>query len=361
MNSKEKKIFIYYIIYSLIFLLCSTNYLSFDDLIYKATQTDIINYVKISKFAPYLAVNSDIAQHDAQRFLIPYFVGLISFITSLEIFLIYKILSLLLIISIMVINYFFSIKQNFDLKTSIIFFSLFFFNPYTIRYNIFNPVMAHDLLFYLCCYFFSIGLILGKKNLFVIASYFAIFLRQTSIALIVGSLIFMIITKDKLRNIAYYFIFFIIFFYTTLYVGKISSYRDFPMRNAYATFNYDFSEITRLIKFLALPLLSFLPLSLIIFGKIKKNIDFKIITTLLFVCMMMIGQPILGGPDASSRNVVRIATLCYPIILMSIFYIYEFKLFFKNKLNFFSLLLFFHIWSLHPTFSYTNILSFLRF
>ena len=29
------------------------------------------------------------------------------------------------------------------------------------------------------------------------------------------------------------------------------------------------------------------------------------------MCTMMIGQPILAGPDYSGRNVVRIATLCY--------------------------------------------------
>ena len=81
--------------------------------------------------------------------------------------------------------------------------------------------------------------------------------------------------------------------------------------------------------------MSFLPLSLVIFGKIKNNIDFKTVITLLFVCMMMVGQPILGGPDASSRNVVRIATLCYPIILMAIFYIYDFKYFFNKKIIFF--------------------------
>jgi hypothetical protein len=361
MNSKEKKIFFLYIIYSLVFLICTTNYLSIDDLTYKASQTDIINYLKISKFAPYLAVNSDIAQHDAQRFLVPYIVGLVSFITSFEIFFIYKILSLLMIIVIMTINYYFSIKLNFDLKTSIIFFSLFFFNPYTIRYNIFNPVMAHDLLFYICCYFFSLGLILRRNSLFVIASYLTIFLRQTSIALVIGSIIFMIIKKNSFKNIFYYISFFIIFFCITLYVGKMSSYREFPMRNAYAILNYDFNELFRLIKFLALPLMSFLPLSLVIFGKIKNNIDFKTVITLLFVCMMMVGQPILGGPDASSRNVVRIATLCYPIILMAIFYIYDFKYFFNKKIIFFLLLIFFHIWSLHPTFSSTNIFSFLRF
>ena len=361
MNNNEKKVFFVYMLYSLLFLICTTNYLSLDDLIFKATQTDIINYTKISKYAPYIAVNSDIAQHDAQRFLIPYFAGIISFLTTLNIFLIYKILSFLIILLIVVINYYFSIKLNFDLKTSIIFFSLFFFNPYTIRYNIFNPIMVHDLLFYVCGYFFSLGFFLHKKSFLIIASCFSIFLRQTSIALFVGTIIYMLIKKVEWKNIVYYIFLFLLLFYITLYVGKISSYRDFPIQNAYLIFYFDFSKIMELIKFLGLPLLSFLPFCLFFFTKIKKNIDIKIILILLFVCLMMIGQPILGGPEASGRNAVRIATLCYPIAIMTFFYTCDFKSFLFKKMNFLSILIFFHFWSLHPTFSFTNIFSILRF
>ena len=40
---------------------------------------------------------------------------------------------------------------------------------------------------------------------------------------------------------------------------------------------------------------------------------------------MMIAQPILAGPDGSERNVVRITTLCYPILVIFIFNIFDFK------------------------------------
>ena len=361
MNIREKKLFLLYIFYSFVFLISTTNYLSLNDLIYTATQTDIINYTKISKFAPYIPLNSDIAQHDAQRFLIPYLAGLISFLTSLDLFIVFKILSFFTIILIIFVNYYFSIKFNFDLKTSIVFFSIFFFNPYTIRYNIFNPVMVHDLLFYVCGYFFSMGIILYNKKIIIFSSYFSIFLRQTSIAFNIGAIIFMILNKENWKKIFYFVLFFIFFIYLTIYIGKISSYGEFPMRNAYLIFFYDFSKINELIKFLALPLLSFFPLCIIFFGKIKKNIDYKIIISLLFVSAMMIGQPIMGGPEASTRNVVRIATLCYPVIVMTFFYIYEFRFFLSKKINFLGVLIVFHFWSLHPTFSFTNIFSFLRF
>ena len=57
--------------------------------------------------------------------------------------------------------------------------------------------------------------------------------------------------------------------------------------------------------------------------------------------MMMIAQPILGGPENSGRNVVRIATLCYPILLVGIFYLYNFSSILKNNFIFYSLIIFF--------------------
>ena len=48
----------------------------------------------------------------------------------------------------------------------------------------------------------------------------------------------------------------------------------------------------------------------------------------------MIGQPIAAGPDGSLGNVVRIANLCFPILTLVIFYIFDFSNFFKNKIIF---------------------------
>ena len=135
---------------------------------------------------------------------------------------------------------------------------------------------------------------------------------------------------------------------------------DFPISNAYNILFYDYTKINELLRFLALPLVSFLPLLIVFFSKKK---DFKLITVILifFICLMMIAQPILGGPENSGRNVVRIATLCYPILLTGMFYLFNFSYFLKNNFIFYSLIIFFHFWSLHPTFSITNVFDFLRF
>ena len=76
---------------------------------------------------------------------------------------------------------------------------------------------------------------------------------------------------------------------------------------------------------------------------------------------MMIGQPILGGPDNSLRNVVRIATLCYPILVVVLFYSLSLKSFILNTYLYYIYIAGLFFWSLHPTFSKFTIFSFLRF
>ena len=77
MNSSEKVKFFLFIIYSLFFLLITTDYLTLNNLIYDANQTDLLSYTAISKEAPFLPKdNNIIIQHVAQRFLIPYIIGI---------------------------------------------------------------------------------------------------------------------------------------------------------------------------------------------------------------------------------------------------------------------------------------------
>ena len=79
----------------------------------------------------------------------------------------------------------------------------------------------------------------------------------------------------------------------------------------------------------------FTPLLVILFGKINKNIKTSSSLILFFVCVMMIGQPILGGPDGSVNNVGRIANLCYPILTMFCFYNFNFNKFVSNNYLFY--------------------------
>ena len=192
-------------------------------------------------------------------------------------------------------------------------------------------------------------------------SFFSIFLRQTSIALNIG--VSILLLKEK--KISYFLVHIILFILSIVLISYFSDFyssTNFKYNYAYGILNYDFSNISRLFKFLILPLVSFFPLLIVIKAQLNKE-KFKNTTNLIlfFICLMMIAQPILAGPDGSDRNVVRIATLSYPILVIGIFNVFNFEKITNNKLIVFLYLIGLHIWSLHPTFSSVKIFEFLRF
>ena len=363
MNLTEKKIFLLYVFYSVIFLLFTTNYLSLDGLIYTANQTDIISYTSIANSAPSLPHNNNIIiQHVAQRFLIPYIIGSTSNFLNLEIFLTYKIFTFIFIGLLIYSIFFLVLKLNFNFNESILFFSLFFFNPYLIRYHIFNPVQAHDLIFFLIGFYFSYGIIRQKTNFFYSTSLFSIFIRQTGIAMIVGTLLNFFLQKEfKFKKIFFYILIFTILITSISKIGHYISSHEFNFGYAYGVIYFDYSQVDKLIRFLLLPVVSFFPILIIFFGKIRSDLNKTCLLVLALTCLLMIGQPFAAGPDGSSRNVVRIASLCYPILLCLIFYSFNFQRLFSKKIIFYTFLICLQIWSLHPTFSIFKFFSVLRF
>ena len=100
MNKSETKVYYLYIAISLVFIVTTTNYLNLFDIIHVANQTDVISYSEIAKNAPSIKKEGDmIIQHVAQRFLIPYIVGSIANLLSIDFFLVFKFFTLLFIVS----------------------------------------------------------------------------------------------------------------------------------------------------------------------------------------------------------------------------------------------------------------------
>ena len=376
MIKKLDKIYLFYVISVIIFLFLTTKYLDLEELINSAGQMDIISYTEISKFYPSLPNNSEIiVKHIAQRFFIPYFAGLISFHLNLDLFTVYKIAFAIT---------FYVNRSDFSLKEKILFFSLLFLNPYIVRHHIFQPVQAHDLIFFLITLTISYLIINKKYNWIIFFGTIPLFLRQTSIALFIGSLIILFINKKYIQAFLCFILFFIIIyvkkkskstyrkkpflkilFFIIInyisYVSNIISPQNFNFKYAYGIILYDFSEVERLLRFLALPIISFFPLGIFLFSKKKNGINNKNVLIMLFICLMMIGQPILAGPDGSLRNVVRIATLCYPILVSLLFYKFDITKVLNNNLIFYSFVIGLFLWSFHPTFSIISFFGILRF
>ena len=361
MNKSEAKIYYLYITISLIFITATTNYLSLFDIIHLANQTDVISYSEIAKKAPLLNKDSDIIiQNVAQRFLIPYIVGSIANFLDIDFFLVFKFLTILnIVFYIFLINILIK-KLNLNLRISILFFSILFLNPYIVRYHIFNPAQAHDMIFFCFGLIFSITIINKNYLVNLMTTVFAIYLRQTSIALLIGSSILLLINK-KIK----FFIILIGSFFISLFLiietGKQISIHYFPIKTAYGIIFYDFNQFEKLIKFLLLGIMPFAPLIIVFFGKINKDIKVSSALILLFVCVMIIGQPILAGPEGSINNVGRIANLCYPILACFCFYVFNFEKFVNRNYLFYIFISALFLWSLHPTFSIFKSFGVFRF
>ena len=361
MNKSDTKNYFLFTAISFVFVVLTTDYISLSDIIYIANQTDVISYSEIAKYAPSFPSESEIIiQHVAQRFLIPYIVGSIAYFINVDFFFVFKIFTFMFIFFYMFLIYKIIKKFNFNLKVSILFFSILFFNPYIIRNHLFNPVQAHDMLFFCLGLLFAFSIIYKKFITNMITTVTTIYLRQSSIALLIGSSMFLIRNKNKEKFLLLLILYFASLFFI-LRAGHKISIHDFPIKLAYAIIFYDFSQIERLLKFLLLGLMPFLPLTIILFGNLNKNIKFYTAITLLFVCIMMIGQPILGGPDSTVNNIGRIANLCYPILTIFCFYVWNFEKFVEKKFLFYSFVSGLFIWSLHPTFSIFKFFGILRF
>ena len=361
MNKSEFKIYYLYIAISLIFITTTTNYLSLFDIIYVANQTDVISYIEIAKNAPLLTKESDIIiQHVAQRFLIPYIVGSIAYFLNIDFFLVFNFFTILFIFFYIFLINLLRKNLNLNLKVSILFFSILFLNPYITRYHLFNPTQAHDMLFFCFGLVFSISII--NKNYFInlITTIIALYLRQTSIALLIGSSILLLINR-RIKLFIILIGFFCLSLFLIMKTGKQLSSDGFPMHLAYGIIFYDFSQFEKLIRFLLLGIMPFAPLIVVFFGKINKDIRISSALILLFVCSMIIGQPILAGPDGSINNVGRIANLCYPILACSCFYIWNFEKFVNKNYLFYTFILAMFLWSLHPTFSIFKSFGVFRF
>lgn len=360
----KNKFYIFYFC-STFFIFITTNFLSDIQLINEFGQKDIEQYYLIADAAPNLPIsNSNILAHVSSRYAIPYLAGLISYIFNIDNFISFKILNLLFFIFFILTINFFLKNINWDFKKKLLFFSLIFFNPYIIRHHIFQPVQAHDLLFFSLTIIFLFGLIKNNYKAILISSIIMIFIRQTSFAFFFGGVFFLYFqTNRDYKKIIFFIFSFLCIFKLNSLIGNSISTNFFSYKYAYGIFLFDYYKTDELIKFLLLPFLSFFPLLLLIFFSFKVSNKTNIILclTCFIIASMMIGQPILGGPNFTQRNVIRIATLSYVISSFFVLYTFDHKKILNNNIIYFIFMTGLVLWSFHPLYSKIKIFAVLRF
>ena len=367
MSLKNQKFYLIYILWLLIFLFTTNQHLNFKEII-SINQIDSASYMSIAISAPEFS-QENIPYHHAQRVFIPYITGLLSNTFDFEIFYVFKILTILIIFLIIYCHYWITIKIKSDFYLSVLSISFLILNPYLLRYFIAVPTMINDVVFILSLYLFSIGLIF-KKKITLLGFFLGILSRQNGIFLFIAYLInnflhknFKII-KDK-KTILALFIMIIVSMFANKYAEEVSIDK-FNYMHVYGIFEwiYNSFNLAILLKWFMLPLYSYLPIIIFISIFLRLNFIQKIninnFLIIIFIFVSIIGVSYLSGPGTSGRNIIRLTTLVYPLILISILCFMKLK----NKIFsipiFYFILFILHIWSFHPKYSIFSITEVFR-
>ena len=257
-------------------------------------------------------------------------------------------------------------KKGLSLNLILIFLSLVNLNPYISRFYIAVPTVVNDLVF-----IFGLTLFLysfeNNKTKFLITSLVILFFsRQTSVAIILALVATKYIYQEKFNFEKKNIVLIILLFITIYSVNYHYSSHTFdstslrfeqysPEMRLFGFFLQD-NTIKQKLIFLFLPFLSFFPMLLyfIIFTNIKK-IKFLLpqdpkIFLYSLICLLIIFQPVLSGVSVTGKNIIRLTTLSYILILFLLFNI-TITVKFKNNFIIILLFIFLTLWSLHPTFS----------
>jgi len=296
--------------------------------------TDSKSYLKIIEAAPSF-YNGPIAPQQGYRFIIPYSIGTLLFLTNINDYIL--LIFLMIILQLWIIYYFNKIilyispKKNF----SLIMISALIFNAYNFRPGLINPYMINDWIFMFGMLLIAAYILINKKKYFYIGLILCAITRQTSLLLnffflfVIGYNFFF---KKKIKTDIYLYgllinilIFaFLSFISSYLHTSfSIEMYKNHML--GIFKIDYTFSEvIIWILQFINTHFFITILLILLIIniGIYKKLLNFKILSVGILGLTIWI-QPILGGPIIAGGNIERLTIISLPIIL--IFFLQIFK------------------------------------
>ena len=367
--TKDLSIF-FFVTLSLLYIFFTNTHLNYEESLLLGG-ADGESYFSISFYAPEIS-KVKIQPIHSERFIFPYLIGMASNISGIKIFLLYKILSILLLFLINLVFIKISKKLRFLQFQIVLCLCLINFNPYITRFYISNPTIITDLFFHLGLLICILGIVEKKNFLLLIGLIIAVAARQSAIAILISLMFVDLINKNfisKLKVNLLFVSFFLAIFSLNLYYSSHTISYDSERSSQYIITVFglfieskNFLEILHFLIFL--PALSFGPLFLIYIFRIRKinfRKQFSTLNIFILTCStMLIVQPFLSGIDVTGRNVMRLATLGYiPMVIFFFLNMPISKIFPKWQLAFLAILFF--IWSSHPTFSIYTFLEYLKF
>lgn len=367
MSSKHEKLYLIYILWLLFFISLTNQFYDFKEIV-SINQTDSISYMAIAKFAP--EYSSEIMPyHHAQRVFIPYLIGIISKILNFDPFLIFRIFTYLTILIIVVLHYLITKILKVDIYFSILSISLLILNPYLIRYFLAVPTMVNDAFFILSIYLFLLAMMV-KNKLMLFGVTLSLISRQNGIFLFISHIVYRIINNKhkfyKDKNLIFSLI--LILLLSSIannYATKVSA-SSFNFVHVYGIFTWVINEFdfSYFIKWIMLPLYSYLPLIFVFLAYRKINItdknNLKQFFIVIFIFLSIVGVAYLPGPTMAGRNIIRQTTLAYPAILIGILWFSTSPMKKYNISFFLTLIGLLHLWSFHPSYSIFTLFEVLR-
>lgn len=360
MNSffNNKNINILYI--SLFFFFLSNKYFLFSESLHYGAADGYFYNIIAENFPKF--PREEINFHYAQRFLIPYFIGFLSKIFSLSTFLMFRIVTVLLMLCILVL--FIKINKRLKINPEIIFISssILVLHPYLFRFYLATSTIIIDL-FFILSFLGIIKSILDKNriNLYLFI-FIGLISRQTSLAFLIAIIFIFISKNNKFLKFKDFFFILLMSALALIMINRLSSNmfvnKAFPYQAItgiiyYLFFNFN---LINFIIFIFFSVFGFFSIIIYYFLFKKKDIFLynEINIFILISSIIIILQPVMGGPIVSGKNIIRLTILCLPAMLIVINTQVESKFILTKKI----FIIFLFLFSLHPTFS--NIKYFLK-
>ena len=365
MDKNENLYFNYFFGTSFVFIIFTNNFFNFDQsIVYGAA--DGITYMQIAQAAPNIS-SEELIYHKAQRFIIPYLIGLISYLSKIEVYTIFRVCSFIVIVSNLFLFSKIFKKLDININQRFYLFSLLIFNPYLVRYFLSLPTLINDLIFIFSGTLLIFALLENKKTYVYIAILLGAASRINAIFFIISFIITKLVYKKKFNFSIYEIILTLIIFYITssinthhanLVGGENYTY-DLKIR--FGLFFSSFSTKEFLV-FILYPIINFLPLILIpLLFNLKFDysnlINDKIIFISVIIFFMICFVAYIAGPIVTGKNIIRLINLSYPFIIYIIYKLINGQKVSVNNMKKLIFFLFMILWSLHPTYSTINLFS----
>jgi hypothetical protein len=322
----------------MLFLIATNRWLSWDiGGIKFLAAVDTYAYQEIATFAPLLPPEHQLAFHHAQRFAVPYLVGIIAKATNTSVPSTFSVAIAICVFSIILLVHRCLLKLNLSPWNYILCIALLILNPYTFRYYLIARGILPDLVFVVGLTVTLLGLIEKRFLIVIVGIICAASGRQTAVVLIPGLSLWLVAGQQgkhhpinhKISKVLISVALTIIIYIVT---GRIASSFAFPSHNAQHLsgliawfFSKDFT-VTKAVEHIlriAIPVL--IPLG-IVFGiclaqRVQSRkfcyIPIEFWASLLMAAGIAV-QPLLAGPEITGQNGSRLSALGFVPILISL-------------------------------------------